>query len=145
MNYFDTLKVPFVYSIDVNKLTENYFSLQRASEIKSDSSILNEAYNVLKNDIKRAEYFLNLKNISVERISPELAMKMFEMRERYASLINDDERIKFHKDIKKRIKDLISSLKEQESNLDDFVETFGELKFLNSFLEKERTDVYSRN
>ena len=66
MNYFEILKLPIAYDIDTDLMTRNYFSLQRNSENSVDSGVLNEAYNVLKNDIRRAEYFLNLKNISTE-------------------------------------------------------------------------------
>ena len=78
-------------------------------------------------------------------MSSKLAVQMFEMRENYDSLKNKEEEIEFQKQIKKKIKALISSLKECEDNLEKFSEIFSELKFLNSFLEKERSDVYSRN
>ncbi len=144
MNYFEILKVPVAYNIDIDLLTKNYFSLQQSVD-QVDPAILNEAYNTLKNDIKRAEYFLSLKEISVERISTDLAMKMFAMRERYESLDNEGDKIKVQKQIKKQIKSLILDLKTYEDDLNKFAEVFGELKFLSSFLEKERSDVYSRN
>lgn len=145
MNYFEILKLPIAYNIDVDLLTRNYFSLQRSSESSVDSGLLNEAYGVLKNDVRRAEYFLNLKNISTEKMSAELSVKMFEMREKYASLEDDKEKIAFQNQIKKKKKELISLLKKGENDLAKFSEIFSELKFLNSFLEKERADVYSRN
>ena len=52
MNYFKILKIPIAYNIDVDLMTRNYFSLQRRSENFVDSGLLNEAYNVLKNDIR---------------------------------------------------------------------------------------------
>ena len=148
MNYFEILKLPIAYNIDANLMTRNYFSLQRSSEnsVNSfDSGVLNEAYNVLKNDVKRAEYFLNLKNISTEKMSAEMAVKMFEIREKYALLENGEDKIAFQNQIKKRKKELILLLKKSENDSAKFSEIFSELKFLNSFLEKERADVYSRN
>ena len=145
MNYFEILRLPITYNIDVDLMTRNYFSLQRDSDRQIDSSLLNKAYGILKNDIKRAEYFLSLKNISTEKMSSELAIQMFEMREKYDSLKNKEKEIEFQKNIKEKIKVLISSLKECEDNLEKFSEIFSELKFLNSFLEKERSDVYSRD
>ena len=60
--------------------------------------------------------------------------------------MNDKEKeIEFQKNVKEKIKVLISSLKECEDKLEKFSEIFSELKFLNSFLEKERSDVYSRD
>lgn len=145
MNYFEIFDLPIEYDADIDLLTENYFSLQRNSDKQINPSLLNKAYNILKSDIKRAEYFLSLKNISAEKMSSKLAVQMFEMREDYDSLKNKEEEIEFQKQIKKKIKALISSLKECEDNLEKFSEIFSELKFLNSFLEKERSDVYSRN
>lgn len=145
MNYFEIFDLPIEYDADIDLLTENYFSLQRNSDKQINPSLLNKAYNILKSDIKRAEYFLSLKNISAEKMSSKLAVQMFEMRENYDSLKNKEEEIEFQKQIKKKIKALISSLKECEDNLEKFSEIFSELKFLNSFLEKERSDVYSRN
>lgn len=145
MNYFEIFKLPIVYNIDIDLLTQNYFSLQRCPGNSVDSRILNEAYNVLKNDIRRAEHFLSLKSISTESMSVKLSVKMFEMREKYASLENDGDKIAFQNQIKKKKKELISSLKKSESDLEKFSEIFSELKFLNSFLEKERADVYGRN
>lgn len=145
MNYFEILKLPIAYNIGVDLMTRNYFSLQRSSENSVDSGLLNEAYNVLKNDVRRAEYFLNLKNISTEKMSAELSVKMFEMREKYASLRNDEDKIAFQNQIKKKKKELASLLKKSENDFAKFSEIFSELKFLNSFLEKERADVYGRN
>lgn len=145
MNYFEIFDLPITYNVDINLLTKNYFSLQRGSNNQIDSSLLNEAYNILKSDIKRAEYFLNLKNVSTEKMSAEQAVKMFEIREKYSSLKNDKDKIAFQNQIKKRKKELILLLKKSESDLGNFSEVFSELKFLNSFLEKERSDVYSRN
>lgn len=145
MNYFEIFSLPIVYNTDIGLLTRSYFSLQRSSEGRFDSRLLNEAYNVLKNDIRRAEYFLSLKNISTENMSSELAIQMFEMRENYESLKSKEEKNNFQKQIKNKIKDLISLLKECENDLEKFSEIFSELKFLNSFLEKERFDVYSRD
>ena len=145
MSYFEILKHPIAYNIDTDLLTRNYFSLQRSSENSVDSGVLNEAYNVLNNDIRRAEYFLSLKNVSTETMSAELSVKMFEMREKYAALENDEDKIAFQNQIKKKIKEQVSMLKENEDDLEKFSEIFSELKFLNSFLEKERADVYGRN
>lgn len=145
MNYFEILRLPIAYNIDVDLMTRNYFSLQRSSENSVDSGVLNEAYNVLKNDIRRAEYFLSLKNVSTETMSAELSVKMFEMREKYASLRNDEDKIAFQNQIKKKKKEMTLLLKKSENDLAKFSEIFSELKFLNSFLEKERADVYGRN
>lgn len=144
MNYFEILRLPITYNIDVDLMTRNYFATRRGGNLVA-VDLINEAYYVLKNDIRRAEYFLNLKNISTEKMSSELAIQMFEMRENYDSLKNKEEKIKFQKDVKEKIRVLISSLKKCEDNLEKFSEIFSELKFLNSFLEKERSDVYSRD
>ncbi len=145
MNYFEVFNLSITYNVDIDLLTKNYFSLQRNLDSRIDSGSLNKAYNVLKNDIKRAEYFLNLQNVSTERMSSQLAVQMFEMREKYESLRTKEEKVEFQKQMKKKTKVLVSLLKECENDLEKFSKIFSELKFLNSFLEKERSDVYSRN
>ena len=70
---------------------------------------------------------------------------MFEIREKYASLENDEDKVAFQNEIKKKKNELISLLKKNENDMEKFSEIFSELKFLNSFLEKERSDVYSRD
>lgn len=145
MNYFEIFDLPIAYNVDTDLLTKNYFSLQRGSDNRFDSSLLNKVYSILKNDIKRAEYFLSLKNVSTDQMSTELAIQMFEMRENYESLKKKEEKVSFQNQIKNKIKVLISLLKECENDLGKFSEIFSELKFLNSFLEKERSDVYSRD
>ena len=118
MNYFEIFDLPIAYNVDTDLLTKNYFSLQRGSDNRFDSSLLNKVYSILKNDIKRAEYFLSLKNVSTDQMSTELAIQMFEMRENYESLKKKEEKVSFQNQIKNKIKVLISLLKESENDLD---------------------------
>ncbi|WP_343192604.1 Fe-S protein assembly co-chaperone HscB [Buchnera aphidicola (Taiwanaphis decaspermi)] len=74
MNYFDVLKIPKSYKICTQTLRKNFYILQKKyhpdnnlnkniSNIKKKnkkSMLVNEAYQVLKNFITRAEYFLSL-------------------------------------------------------------------------------------
>ena len=141
MNYFEILKLPVKYQIDSDELTKNYLVAQKNFGCEVD--LLNEAYNVLKSDIKRGEYFLGLHDISVEKLDKKFATEMFELREKYSTLISEKDKIDFQKKLKSENKKRIASL--DENNLEKFSELFSVIKFVDSFLEKVKLDVYSRN
>ena len=143
MNYFEILDLQIEYKIDLRKLIGNYLLKQKNSESVSES--LNEAYNVLKDDIRRAEYFLKLHDISVENISPQASIEMFELRENYEEIKDHESQIAFQKNLEDKIERMILSLSDCENDLKKFVEIFGVVKFISSFLEKVKSDVYSRN
>ena len=81
MNYFKLLELEEKYDLDSAYLNKHYFSAQakyhpdRASntlqkqQYQDISTNLNKAYSILKNDLKRAEHILNLKNIATDEAS----------------------------------------------------------------------------
>ena len=91
-NYFELLNLPVQFEIDKKKLLENYIKLQElfhpdklinkssAERIlgAKNSANLNNAYQVLGDDKKRAEHLLYIKNIIVNRddsnVKPEVSM-----------------------------------------------------------------------
>ena len=73
------------------------------------------------------------------------AEQMFKLREEYENLQEQDLKNKFSEDIKKDVDEKILQLANYENDIDIFCEKFAEIKFLNSFLEKVKFDVYSRN
>ena len=73
MNYFLLFSLDAKYDIDNNLLEEKYIELQKKfhpdisiSKTSIDSNYINKAYVILKDQVKRAEYLLNLKNINLE-------------------------------------------------------------------------------
>ncbi len=82
-DYFELLGLPRSFEVDRTQLDRNYFKLQQEfhpDKAKDDglkSAQINEAYNTLKNRLKRAEYMAggNL------QASPALLMEIMELRE----------------------------------------------------------------
>ena len=145
-NYFELFNLPVSFDIDVANLTSVYLKKQRefaASE--SNVEILNSAYFILKNPITRAEYFLSMSGKNIEGMTSNQAEQMFKLREEYENLQEQDLKNKFSEDIKKDVDEKILQLANYENDIDIFCEKFAEIKFLNSFLEKVKFDVYSRN
>lgn len=69
-NYFEIFELDTQFDLDQALVNEKYFKIINKINISSadlDMTIsqINEAYNVLKNDLSRAEYLLMLSNISL--------------------------------------------------------------------------------
>ena len=153
MNYFEMFDLPATYKIDKEKLNNIYLKKQKELHQKEDhfaldnnSSVLNAAYSTLSHPIKRAEYFLRINghDTNISR-SDKNAMNMFEIREKYEALSDDNSREQFQNLLENRIEKSINTLHSSENNLDKFHEQFEFLSFMHSFLEKVRSNVYSRN
>ena len=98
-NYFELLGIEQEFTIDQNKLQQNYIKLQQlfhpdklihkanAENILAMeySAKLNHIYQILKDDKKRAEYLLSLHNIIIntdhDNVKPDLVMldEIFEL------------------------------------------------------------------
>lgn len=111
-DHFEVLGVPRRYHLDGAELEEKYLALQKethpdrfakaAPKERLDAVVrnteLNDAYKVLKNDVKRAEYLLKLEGIDLgdEKpqattgatkqlvVDPRLLMEVMELRESLA-------------------------------------------------------------
>ena len=94
MNYFQIFSLPVSFTIDEAALQKQYFELQREHhpdkaglDAVQKSMELNQAYEVLKAPLKRAQYFLALHDIDVgnddSKVKPsmELLEEMMEKRE----------------------------------------------------------------
>ena len=145
MNYFEIFDLPVSYSIDEDKLNANYLKKQKVLyESRDESSLLNSAYNILSDPIKRAEYFLRLNELTSDiSMSSKNALEMFALREKFDSLSDDESREKFCETLEEKISELLESLSALENDLDAFHEKFELILFMHSFLEKVRSNVYS--
>lgn len=107
-NYFDLFGLPVGFDIDVADLAARYRKLAREAHPDrfvsgSDAerrlamqvtTLLNEAFRVLKEPIQRARYLLEMKGISfpegtVAAVAPGFLMQQMELRERLDELQND--------------------------------------------------------
>jgi molecular chaperone HscB len=151
MNCFDFFGIPFGYNVDASALTKIYLRRQarvhpdaNASNCK-ESAELNAAYKTLMNPIERARHFLEILGRRGDDLDPQFAAEAFELREKYESLIASEDKKKFQDKLSQRIAELIATLHNLEDNLDEFQKYCGLLRFIDSFLEKIKSDVYSRD
>lgn len=108
-NYFQLFSLPESCSLDLESLADEYRKLQ--SEVHPDrfanaeeseklralqlSSYLNEAYETLKSQLRRAAYLLSLQNIDVEQVdqndlSMDLLLEQIQLREKLDELPRDE-------------------------------------------------------
>jgi molecular chaperone HscB len=104
MNYFTTFNLEPSFELNLEQLDQQYFALQneghpdrfvnKPEEEKiaalNQTIALNQAYQTLKNPVKRMEYILSLNDINLEQIKPEqiLLITMMEYQELLADCMD---------------------------------------------------------
>jgi len=116
-DHFEVLGLPRKYHVDAADLEQRYLALQKEThpdrfakalprermEAVVRNTELNDAYKVLKNDIKRAEYLLKLEGVDIGEekpqsttgatkqlvVDPKLLMEIMELRESLAEARGD--------------------------------------------------------
>jgi len=122
-NYFEIFQLKPEINIDLAKLEEQYLLLQSQfhpdkfvnapisaqNKAISNSMVINQAYKILKNDLKRAAYWLKITgDIDLEneqnkfKLSPVILMEIMELSEEFNE-VDADERLNLAKKIKQEI------------------------------------------
>ncbi|MDR1375268.1 MAG: Fe-S protein assembly co-chaperone HscB [Holosporaceae bacterium] len=151
MNYFEFLEIPVSYYLDESQLLQVYLQKQSRlhpdandhSSNQSGSALLNAAYKTLLDPLKRAEHFLQVKNVNVEEAFPDVVMKTFEWQESYSALTSLKGKKAFQENLKNQMQVMLESLGKNEGNIEKFSKILSQLRFVSSFLEKISDDVYS--
>ncbi|MCK4744213.1 MAG: co-chaperone HscB [Sulfuriflexus sp.] len=135
-NHFELFALPISFEIDKASLSARYQDLQRSVHpdkftnatdrekrlSMQQASIINEAYQSLKDPLKRAQYLLSLKGIDVKSDSntimdTEFLMEQMELREALDDIMDASDPLAslevFAGDVEARIKVLISQLQAQ--------------------------------
>lgn len=144
-NHFATFTLPTSFTVDLDALEQKYFEFQKnfhpdKSDEIEQSIAINEAYEILKNPLKRAAHILQLNGLDVENdeIAPKVdqatLLEVFEMRE--SGDFNA-------KDLSKKIKSLIE---EAALSLDskDFNQA-AQILIRAKYFEKIAKDLKTRN
>ena len=120
LNHFQKFNLEAKFSIDELNLETTYLKLQRQfhpdsspdqTQDQINSILINQAYQILKNPIKRAIYLLQLNGINIDseecltKPSTETLMLIMEIREEIFEAKNAQNPID---DIRKRIKKMIN-------------------------------------
>jgi molecular chaperone HscB len=121
-DHFEVLGLPRAYHLDAAQLETRYLALQKEThpdrfakalprermEAVVRNTELNDAYKVLKNDIKRAEYLLKLEGVDIGEekpqsttgatkqlvVDPKLLLEIMELREGLAEARSDENEAK---------------------------------------------------
>ena len=132
-NYFELFGLPAGFEIDVQALTERYRDLQRSVHpdrftnatdrerrlSMQQASLINEAYQSLKEPLKRARYLLGLNGIDINDESNTIMdttflMQQMELRETLEELSGKSDPMtaleEFSAEVESMINDLISQL-----------------------------------
>jgi len=119
-DHFEVLGIARAYHVDAADLEKRYLALQKEThpdrfakalprermEAVVRNTELNDAYKVLKNDIKRAEYILKLEGVDIgdEKpqsttgatkqlvVDPKLLMEIMELREQLVEARSDEDK-----------------------------------------------------
>ncbi|MDR1334615.1 MAG: hypothetical protein LBJ71_05345 [Holosporaceae bacterium] len=153
MNYFDLLEIPISYNLDESQLLRVYLQKQSrshpdangATSSQNDSAFLNAAYKTLIDPIRRAEHFLQTKNMNIGDTPSDIAAKTFKLQEDYSALTSLEEKRMFQKNLKNQMDAMLESMSKTEEHLEEFCRIFNQLRFISLFLEKIGDEIYSGN
>lgn len=147
-NYFTLLGLEQGMEVDPATLSQNYLKLQtqfhpdkfigksdvEKAESMHKSSLINEAYKVLKDKFTRLEYLLQLAGKTEFEASQEVLMETMELREEY-----DAETIQ---EVKKEIEELIKAAGQDLglNKIDDAANKYVRIKYLKKFIQDVTAD-----
>lgn len=152
-NFFTLLKLPEAFVIDLEKLDQNYQSIQKEihpdrfasfdDETKLESikktAQVNDAYQTLKSPIRRAEYLLQLHGVNIHdekytAVPQDFLMQQMEWREELETHKQNKLALeKLAADIQKNKNELMNQLPDffdHKDHLNDAIQITRELNFI---------------
>ena len=152
-NFFDTFNLPVLFNIDIDMLNHQYRTLQKtihpdrfvnATDAEKKQSLqkstqINDAYQVLKDPIKRASHIISLHQVLKENtLPPDFLMQQMEWEEEFET-INDLEQIQLFSDKiekeKKILMELLAMNLDEQKDWESATNIISKLKFItNLFL-----------
>lgn len=161
-NYFEIFSLPISTEVDLSQLNAKNRELQQLvhpdrfangsdaekREAMQKTSLLNEAYNTLKNPVSRLQYMLSLKGLDMNAetdttMDGAFLMEQMEFREQVANVRSQSDPLhvldSMSADLKNKIADLIKDFQQfyQQDDLDKAREIVRKLQFLN----KAQTEI----
>lgn len=163
-NFFDTFNLPVLFNIDIDMLNHQYRTLQKtihpdrfvnATDAEKKQSLqkstqINDAYQVLKDPIKRASHIISLHQVLKENtLPPDFLMQQMEWEEEFET-INDLEQVQLFSDKidgeKKMLIDLLAMDLDEKKDWESATNIIGKLKFItNLFLRIQQKKLSMDN
>lgn len=153
--YFEIFDIPVTIEIDLAKVSDMYRSIQKQVHpdrfVNADektrriamqqTSLVNQAFQILKNPVARLQYLLSLKGIDIDSetdttMDAEFLMEQMEFREEIAEVRTKDEPLDkldvMAVKLKKQLSTFMSLFEKsyQNSELDDAREIVRKMQFL---------------
>lgn len=160
MNYFELFKIEQKFLIDLTKLNDNYFELQKSyhpdrimiygHSFEEFSSLINNGYRTLSDDLLRAKYMLKSiykidlddeknytldSNVLFEVMENQETLSFINDSTNLNNLLNEQNEIK-----NKKIHNL-ALLFDQKQELDEIVKKTVELIYINKFIKDIKTKL----
>ena len=163
-NFFDTFNLPVLFNIDIDMLNHQYRTLQKtihpdrfvnATDAEKKQSLqkstqINDAYQVLKDPIKRASHIISLHQVLKENtLPPDFLMQQMEWEEEFET-INNLEQVQLFSDKidgeKKMLMDLLAMDLDEKKDWESATNIIGKLKFItNLFLRIQQRKLSMDN
>lgn len=163
-NFFDTFNLPVLFNIDIDMLNHQYRTLQKtihpdrfvnATDAEKKQSLqkstqINDAYQVLKDPIKRASHIISLHQVLKENtLPPDFLMQQMEWEEEFET-INNLEQVQLFSDKidgeKKMLMDLLAIDLDEKKDWESATNIIGKLKFItNLFLRIQQKKLSMDN
>ena len=163
-NFFETFNLPVLFNIDIDMLNHQYRTLQKtihpdrfvnATDAEKKQSLqkstqINDAYQVLKDPIKRASHIISLHQVLKENtLPPDFLMQQMEWEEEFET-INDLEQVQLFSDKidgeKKILMDLLAMDLDEKKDWESATNIIGKLKFItNLFLRIQQKKLSMDN
>ena len=163
-NFFETFNLPVLFNIDIDMLNHQYRTLQKtihpdrfvnATDAEKKQSLqkstqINDAYQVLKDPIKRASHIISLHQVLKENaLPPDFLMKQMEWEEEFET-INDLEQVQLFSDKidgeRKMLMDLLAMDLDKKKDWESATSIIGKLKFItNLFLRIQQKKLSMDN
>jgi molecular chaperone HscB len=160
-NYFSLFALPVSFAIDHEALTDSYRALQRAMHpdrfasgtaqekrmSMQAASYINEAFRVLGNDLRRANYQLSLQGIDIDaetdtKVDPMFLMTQIEYREQLEKVPECDNPFSAAKALRSALANDVAALKNavrgqlDGNDLDAARDTVRKWQFLEKLLQE---------
>lgn len=163
-NFFETFNLPVLFNIDIDMLNHQYRTLQKtihpdrfvnATDAEKKQSLqkstqINDAYQVLKDPIKRASHIISLHQVLKDNtLPPDFLMQQMEWEEEFET-INDLEQVQLFSDKidgeKKMLMDLLAMDLDEKKDWESATNIIGKLKFItNLFLRIQQKKLLMDN